>query len=351
MEKKNWDRKLPIIEKSDQIGTRKIVLGHHYRKLLISFQRLKQNVYLKEKNHQKNRRVFPFVRQQKATQLNNRPCQWPDNKKKQTRQRSRYNYDETEMTGYEEIMTKHEQIETRTIFTRGQESTSENNQGQVWQWHRQYNQMEIKEGKQELARLLKMTASGKVVRPHLFWAFPYFPKGSPAFPPSPVKMYRYPSRPNRSWPPLWLAAGSSISRITLQRESWHGHQSSSWGRKCNWLDTSCFCIFVCVCKIIALLCGMCPHFLRKNAFNVNSVPRVLALKWLWVFVFTRIETEHPQGEVEVGGNYCISVIKLLKQKLNPIHLSECGSAMFMSRAETFIWLIRTFSTLLETWME
>lgn len=29
--------------------------------------------------------------------------------------------------------------------------------------------------------------------PYLFCAFPYFPKGSPAFPPSPVKMYKCPS--------------------------------------------------------------------------------------------------------------------------------------------------------------
>lgn len=75
------------------------------------------------------------------------------------------------------------------------------------------------------------TTSGRAARPHLFWPFPYIPKGSPAFPPSPVNMYRYPSRPKSSWPPLWLAAGSSISRMTLEGESWHGHQSRSRGRE------------------------------------------------------------------------------------------------------------------------
>lgn len=51
---------------------------------------------------------------------------------------------------------------------------------------------------------------------YLFCEFPNFPNGSPAFPPSPVKMYKYPSRPNNSWPPLWFAAGSSISKMTLE---------------------------------------------------------------------------------------------------------------------------------------
>lgn len=51
---------------------------------------------------------------------------------------------------------------------------------------------------------------------YLFWAFPYSPNGSPAIPPSPVKMYKYPSSAKRSCPPLWFDAGSSISRMTLE---------------------------------------------------------------------------------------------------------------------------------------
>lgn len=54
---------------------------------------------------------------------------------------------------------------------------------------------------------------------YLFCEFPNFPKGSPARPPSPMKMYRYPSRPKRSCPPLWLEAGSTTSRMVLTHET------------------------------------------------------------------------------------------------------------------------------------
>lgn len=50
---------------------------------------------------------------------------------------------------------------------------------------------------------------------------PNFPNGSPARPPSPMKMYRYPSWPKRSCPPLWLDAGSTTSRMVLKQDTQH----------------------------------------------------------------------------------------------------------------------------------
>lgn len=67
-----------------------------------------------------------------------------------------------------------------------------------------------------LKKLFDLTTDLRIGGTYLFWAFPYSPNGSPAIPPSPVKMYKYPSSANRSCPPLWFDAGSSISRITLE---------------------------------------------------------------------------------------------------------------------------------------
>lgn len=65
---------------------------------------------------------------------------------------------------------------------------------------------------------------------YLFCEFPNFPKGSPARPPSPMKMYRYPSWPNKSCPPLWLDAGSTTSRMVLIKEDKTIHpQSACYG--------------------------------------------------------------------------------------------------------------------------
>lgn len=129
---KSLDGQLPIIEisYSDADQGQGNVIRTLLQQTLISFQKLKEKVYLKEKLRKKSRRLFSFCMTKKKTQLNYRPCQWQDNKKKQTRQQRKKHYDETDTTGYEELMTKHEQSETRT---RGQESTSENNQEQVWQ--------------------------------------------------------------------------------------------------------------------------------------------------------------------------------------------------------------------------
>lgn len=65
---------------------------------------------------------------------------------------------------------------------------------------------------------------------YLFCELPNFPNGSPARPPSPMKMYRYPSWPNRSCPPLWLDAGSTTSRMVLNKDTQqldeYAHQTS-----------------------------------------------------------------------------------------------------------------------------
>lgn len=79
---------------------------------------------------------------------------------------------------------------------------------------------------------------------YLFWAFPYFPNGSPAIPPSPVKMYKYPSSANRSCPPLWFDAGSSISKITLEEIIRQKSDFNSGSLKCFRSLKTNYCLLI-----------------------------------------------------------------------------------------------------------
>ena len=68
---------------------------------------------------------------------------------------------------------------------------------------------------------------------YLFCELPNLPNGSPARPPSPMKMYRYPSWPNRSCPPLWLDAGSTTSRMVLRQDTQQMDETNTnWQTHC-----------------------------------------------------------------------------------------------------------------------
>ena len=49
-----------------------------------------------------------------------------------------------------------------------------------------------------------LSTSIRTMVPRSVWRFWPFPCGSPEDPPSPKLIYKYPSDPKSSWPPLWL---------------------------------------------------------------------------------------------------------------------------------------------------